>query len=214
MVDSHSLVSSSLMENHNGRRSMADYTDPNQVRLTGENQYMRLHTEANGPMTTRCSHWRILLSPSGPGHVLFLRSDVTDGERRIYADNIALARWLQQDILAAGEFSDQALPVVEAVFARSGDSRSFWTEIIDTVTEHLALTWYDFGEPFVISVPAGSVAGRPLGWSSVFVPARRAQLTVNGMVATGRPFPEQRGDRMSSTAGLALSETWIRLATA
>jgi hypothetical protein len=189
---------------------MADYTDPNQVRLTGENQYMRLHAEANGPMTTRCSHWRILLSPSGPGHVLFLRSDVTDGERRIYADNIALARWLQQDILAAGEFSDQTLPVVEAVFARSGDSRSFWTEIIDTVTEHLALTWYDFGEPFVISVPAGSVAGRPLGWSSVFVPARRAQLTLNGMVATGRPFPEQRGDRMSSTAGLALSETWVR----
>ena len=164
----------------------------------------------DGPMMTRCSHWRILLSPSGPGHVLFLRSDVTDGERRVYADNIALARWLQQDILAAGEFSDQALPVVEAVFARSGDSRSFWTEIIDTVTEHLALTWYDFGEPFVISVPAGSVAGRPLGWSSVFVPARRAQLTLNGMVATGRPFPEQRGDRMSSTAGLALSETWVR----
>ena len=66
---------------------MSTYTDPNQVRLTGENQYMRLHTEAHGPMTTRCSHWRILLSPSGPGHVLFLRSDVTDDERRIYTDN-------------------------------------------------------------------------------------------------------------------------------
>jgi len=189
---------------------MADYTDPNQVRLTGENQYMRLHTEASGPMTTRCSHWRILLSPSGPGHVLFLRSDVTDDERRIYADNIALARWLQQDILAAGEFSDQTLPVVEAVFVRAGDSRFFWTESIDTAAEHLALTWYDFGEPFVISVPAGSVPGRALGWSSVFVPARRAQLTLNDRVATGRPFPEKRGDRMSSTAGLALSETWVR----
>ena len=193
---------------------MSTYTDPNQIRLTGENQYMRLHTEAQGPMTTRASHWRILLSPRGPGHVLFLRSDVTDGERRLYADNIALARWLQQEILAAGEFSDQTLPVVEAIFARSGDSRSFWTEIIDTAPEHLALTWYDFGEPFVISVPAGSVPGRPLGWSSVFVPARRAQLTLNGMVATGRPFPEQRGDRMSSTAGLALSETWVRPAAA
>jgi len=44
---------------------MATHTDPNQVRLTGENQYMRLHTEANGPMTTRASHWRILLSPEG-----------------------------------------------------------------------------------------------------------------------------------------------------
>jgi len=189
---------------------MADYTDPNQVRLTGENQYMRLHAEAQGPMTTRCSHWRILLSPCGPGHVLFLRSDVTEGEKRIYADNIALARWLQQEILSAGEFSDQTIPVIEAVFARAGDSRFFWTETIDTATEHISLTWYDFGEPFVISVPVGSAPERPLGWSSVFVPARRAQLTLNGMVATGQPFPEPRGDRMSSTAGLALSETWVR----
>src|ERR687887_1843423 len=114
---------------------MSTYTDPNQVRLTGENQYMRLHTEAQGPMTTRASHWRILLSPRGPGHVLFLRSDVTDNERRIYTDNIALARWLQEEILAAGEFSDQTLPVIRAIFARAGDSRSFWTESIDTAAE-------------------------------------------------------------------------------
>ncbi len=162
---------------------MSTYTDLNQIRLTGENQYMRLHTEAQGPMTTRASHWRILLSPSGPGHVLFLRSDVTDNERRIYTDNIAMTRWLQEEILAAGEFSDQTIPVMHAVF---------------------------FGEPFIISVPPGSVPERPLGWSSVFVPARRAQLTLNGRVATGQPFPEQRGERMSSTAGLALSETWVR----
>ena len=189
---------------------MADVTDPNQVRLTGENQYMRLHTEANGPMTTRGSHWRVLISPSGPGHILLLRSDVTNNERRIYADNIALVRWLQQEILNTGEFADQTIPVIEAVFSRTGDSRSFWTEIIDTTTEHLTLTWYDFGEPFVITVPVGSTPDRPLGWSSVFVPARRAQLTLNGRVAIGQPFPEPRGNRMSSTAGLALSETWLR----
>jgi hypothetical protein len=191
---------------------MADHTDPNQVRLTGENSYMRLHTAENGPLTTRCSHWRILLSPSGSGHVLLARSDVTENERRIYADNIALARWLQQEILSSGEFADQAIPVIHAVFSRSGDTRFFWTETIETEVEKLVLTWYDFGEPFVISVPIGSVADRPLGWSSVFVPARRAQLTLNGRVAAGRPFPEPRGDRMSSTAGLALSETWVRSA--
>ena len=189
---------------------MADRTDPNQVRLTGENQYMRLHTEAQGPMTTRASHWRILLSPAGPGHVLFLRSDVINNEKSIYADNIALARWLQQEILTSGEFADQAIPVVDAVFSRSGDSRFFWTETVETEVEKITLTWYDFGEPFVISVPVGSTPDRPLGWSSVFVPARRAQLTLNGRVAMGRPFPEPRGERMSSTAGLALSETWVR----
>ena len=188
---------------------MATHTDPNQVRLTGENQYMRLHTEENGPMTTRASHWRVLFSPAGHGHALFLRSDLTNDEIRIYADNIALARWLQQEILSTGEFADQMIPVVHAVFSRSGDTRLFWTEIVEAAAEHIVLTWYDFGEPFVISVPVGSVAERPLGWSSVFVPARRAQLTLNGRVAIGQPFPEPRGNRMSSTAGLALSETWL-----
>jgi len=95
------------------------------------------------------------------------------------------------------------------VFSRSGDHRSFWTERIENEQEKIALTWYDFGEPFVIIVPVGSMPERPLGWSSVFVPARRTQLTLNDRVATGQPFPEQRGDRMSSTAGLALSETWL-----
>jgi hypothetical protein len=189
---------------------MATHTDPNQVRLTGENQYMRLHTAENGPMSTRASHWRILFSPAGPGHVLFLRSDVTDDQIRIYADNIALARWLQQEILSSGEFSDQSIPVIDAAFTRSGDTRAFWTETVETLEEDISLTWFDFTEPFVISVPVGSVPERPLGWSSVFVPARRVQLTLNGRVASGRPFPEPRGDRMSSTAGLALSETWLR----
>ena len=189
---------------------MATHTDPNQVRLTGENQYMRLHAEVNGPMTTRASHWRILFSPAGPGHALFLRSDVTEDEIRIYTDNIALARWLQQEILSPGEFSDQTIPAIDAVFSRSGDTRAFWTEVVETPDEDISLTWYDFGEPFVISVPVGSVPERPLGWTSVFVPARRVQLTLNGRAATGRPFPEPRGDRMSSTAGLALSETWLR----
>lgn len=189
---------------------MADITDPNHVQLTGENQYMRLHTEANGPLTTRASHWRVLLSPGGPGHVLFLRSDVTQDEPRIYADNIALVRWLQQEIVTTGEFADQMFPVIDAVFSRRGDSRSFWSEMVESDADRIVLTWYDFGEPFVITVPVGSRADRPLGWSSVFVPARRAQLTLNGMVAVGQPFPEQRGERLSSTAGLALSETWLR----
>ena len=46
---------------------MTSRTDPNQVRLTGENNYMRLHSEENGPMTTRASHWLVLVSPGGPG---------------------------------------------------------------------------------------------------------------------------------------------------
>lgn len=189
---------------------MVSPTDTNQVLLTGENNFMRLHVEENGPMTTRAGHWRILLSPVGPGHVLFLRSDVTDDLTRIYSDNIAVARWLQDGIVGNAESKDPAIPVITAAFERWGDTSFSWTESIETAEESIELTWYDFGEPFTITVPPGDSPERPLGWNSVFVPARRAQLTLNGEVAKGRPFPEQRGVRLSSTAGLALSETWVR----
>ena len=187
-------------------------TDPNQVRLTGENSFIRLHANDNSPELTRVSHWRVLHCPGGPGHVLFIRGDLTDNAVRIYSDNIAMTRWLQEEIesLLYPPFADQTLPVVEAVFSKSGDARSFWTETIESEDDSVALTWYDFGEPFMLTVAAGSVQGRPHGVYSCFIPARRAQITLNGQVAAGRPLPQKRGDRDSSTACLAWSETWVR----
>ena len=102
------------------------------------------------------------------------------------------------------------LPVISAVFSRVGEASRFWTEIIQSDQEKVSMTWEDFGDPFVTGVAAGSNPERPLGCSAVFVPARRTQLTLNNRLATGRAFPEQRGGGSSSTAGLALSETWIR----
>ena len=187
-------------------------TDPNQVRLTGENSFIRLHEDEGAPELTRTSHWRVLHCPGGPGHVLFIRSDVTDNAVRIYSDNIAMTRWLQEEIesLLHPPFADQSLPVIEATFSKSGDSRSFWTETVETLDERIALTWYDFAEPFMLTVAAGSVEGRPHGVYSCFIPARRAQVTLNERVAAGRPLPQKRGDKDSTSACLAWSETWVR----
>lgn len=187
-------------------------TDPNQVRLTGENSFIRLFNEQNAPQLTRISHWRVLLSPAGAGHVLYLQSDLTDKRVQVYADNIALARWLQEEIetLLFPPFADQSLPVMEAAFNKSGDVRSFWTETVESDEDMISMTWYDFVEPFIIRSEAGSVAGRPHGVYSCFIPARRAQVTMNGRLAAGRPFPQDRDGKASSTACLALSETWVR----
>jgi hypothetical protein len=191
---------------------MANATDPNQVRLTGENSFIRLRHEENGPETTRGSHWRILWSPAGQGHVLYLQSELTDNQVRIYSDNIALARWLQEEIesLLYPAFAAQDLPVTAAVFDKLGDRWSSWTELVESDEELVRLTWYDFLEPFMLTVPAGSISGRPHGVYSCFVPAQRAQVTLNGRVAIGRPFPQERDGRASSTACLAWSETWVR----
>ena len=110
----------------------------------------------------------------GQGHVLYIKSDVADDEVRIYSDNIGLARWLQGEIETHlfPEFADESVPVVEAVFTRSGDAIGFWTETVESDDDTITMSWYDFMEPFMITVPAGSVEGRPHGVYSCFIPAR------------------------------------------
>lgn len=187
-------------------------TDPNEIRLTGENSFIRLSHDGGANQATRTSHWRVLYSPAGAGHVLFIKSDETDNEVRIYADNIALARWLQDEIecLLFPEFADQEIPVSDAEFTKSGDVRSFWTEKVLSDDDEIHLTWYDFLEPYMLRVEAGSVPGRPHGVYSCFIPSRRAQLTINGNVVEGDPWLEMRGDKQSSSSCLAWSETWVR----
>ena len=189
---------------------MVSPVDPEEVRLTGENSFIRLSHEDGGTLTARVSHWRVLWSPAGPGHVLFLESEVTDNQPQIYADNIELARWFQQEIETTGTLSDQSLPVIDAVFTREGDPRSYSTERAVSRDTEIVMTWYDLGEPVAMHMAAGSLAPRPHSVYTILIPARKAQLTVNGKVSSGRPFPQDRGGREGSTCSLAWSETWLK----
>jgi hypothetical protein len=48
------------------------------------------------------------------------------------------------------------------------------------------------------------------GITSMFIPARSADLVINGKKAAGTPFPEPMGSMPSSSAFLAFSETWVK----
>ena len=104
--------------------------DPNLVVMTGENPFIRLSATDGGPVTTNASFWRVITSGAGPGHVLYLKSELTDDEWRIYSDNMAMARWLQNTVqgMLTPELKDTAIPIVEASFSKSGDARDVWTE--------------------------------------------------------------------------------------
>ena len=111
--------------------------DANRVILTGENSVIRLNVNDNDAFTTNATFWRILSCPGGPGHVLFIKSELTQDRWRIYSDNIAMTRWLQSTVLGAinAELRDAAISVIESQFTRSGDARDFWTEQVDTRSE-------------------------------------------------------------------------------
>jgi len=185
--------------------------DPNAVLMTGENSFIRLSQDGGKTQSDRVSHWRVLWCPAGAGHVLFIQSTLTDGRARVYADNVAVARWLQGTIetLLFPAFADTALPVVSAAFARAGGPWSTATETVASANDRLTLSWYDCIEPFVLHAPPG-FGDRPLGVFSTFFPARAAQLELNGRIATGSVWAETRGDRQASSACLAWSETWVK----
>src|SRR5258705_5227695 len=104
--------------------------DPNKAFLTGETPFIRLSLKDGDPNSTDASYWRIIFSPAGPGHVLYLKSELTEGRWRIYSDNIAMARWLQTTVqgMLNAELSDTTIPGVDAEFSNAGDPLYFCTD--------------------------------------------------------------------------------------
>ena len=183
--------------------------DPNRVVVTGENPFIRLSATDGGPNTTEASYWRVFYSPAGTGHVLYLKSELTEGRWRIHADNAALARWLQRTIqgMLNAELKDETITIADARFTRAGDPNYFWTEYVSAYGEEIALTWYGMGDPLLVHAEPGT-GGRAYGLSTVLIPAARASVTRNGVQATGAVWPREREGRPFSTSALAFAESW------
>jgi hypothetical protein len=179
--------------------------------MTGENSFVRLSNDNGNTIPERVSHWRVLWSPAGQGHALYIESTLLGSKPKIYADNAGVARFLQRTIetLLHKPFADESLPIVDAKFERTGSSLSAVEERIVSAKGEIILAWWDFMAPFVLTMPPGAM-DRPLGVYSTFIPARGAQLSVNGEAASGKVFPQERGGRPSSSCVLAWSETWVK----
>jgi hypothetical protein len=193
----------------NGGKFAMTTADPNRVILTGENPFIRLSAKNGDPLTTNASFWRIILSPAGSGHVLYLKSELTENRWRIYSDNIAMARWLQSTVqgMLNNELEDLSVPVTEAEFSKSGDPHYFWTERAFAPGEDIKLTWYEIGEPLLIHTQPNT-GGRRYGVCTLLIPALGTRLSRNGVEAKGKSWPTEREGRPFSTSALAFSESW------
>ncbi len=190
---------------------MATPVDPNDPIMTGENSFIRLSHDGGNTQSDRISHWRVLWCPAGAGHALFMQSELSAGKVKIFSDNVAVARWLQRNIetLLFPAFADEKIAILSADFMRHGDAQSSAIETVTSSENEITLTWYDFVAPLVLTLPPG-FNNRPIGVFSTFFPARAAQVEMDGDVTTGLPWEEMRGERKSSSACLAWSETWVK----
>ena len=143
--------------------------------------------------------------------MLFLLSELTDDQPRIYTDNIQMTRWLQEEIQGKinATFGDLDIPAAEATFESSGDLRSFWTESVTSPGLGHSPDLVRPGRAPSSATPfPAATRERPHGVSTVLIPANGARLTLDGEFARGRPFPRQRNGRTHSTCALAFSESW------
>jgi hypothetical protein len=185
--------------------------DPHDVVMTGENSFIRLSNDGGKTIADRVSHWRVLWSPAGQGHALFIDSPLAGKGPRLYADNAGMARYLQRSIetLLHPPFADESLPVIDADFTRTGNCLGTMEERIASGKDEIVLFWWDLMAPFILTMPPGAM-NRPIGVYSTFIPAKSAQISVNGDAATAKVFLMDRFGKPASSACLAWSESWTR----
>jgi len=184
--------------------------DPHDVLMTGENSFIRLSNDGGKTILERVSHWRVLWSPAGQGHAMFVESSLLK-KIHLYSDNGGLARYLQRTIetLLHAPFADESLPVIDADFTRTGNSLSTVEERVTSGKDEIVLAWWDLMAPFILTMPPGAM-NRPIGVYSTFIPAKSAQLSVNGEAAPGKVFLMDRFGKPASSCCLAWSESWTK----
>ena len=187
------------------------------VAVIGENPGIRLVMKDGAPPSTSVSFWRVYQSPAGVGHVCFVTSDIAgdgttaDDIRLAFTDNEKLAEYVAAQLMTAFDtaYGDKPFQVRRARFERKGDTLTSWTERLTADGYTIDLVWRDLLEPFAIESKAG-VPHNPYTILSTFVPARSAEVVINGKAAAGQATPRMRGDRQSSSAFLAFAETWLK----
>lgn len=189
---------------------MARTTDRNELRLIGANPYMMIHQDPGQPPSTHVSIWRVEVSPAGPGHTLFWYSELTNGEPRVYSDNISLARWLQEEIVHERmSYKDMSLPVIQAEFTWSGAVPLPVMAQVEAGDDLMQFTWYDFLPGF--SGTQTPEEGDTHGHVACYVPAQHTRVTLNGLEAKGGPIRRERDGYEHTTCFLALNESWTRV---
>ena len=196
--------------------------NPGRVEWSGDNSGIYLKQTPDGPFVTRASYFRIVHSPHGRGHALVLVTHAGDDAppdpslSLCLNDNEPLARFLVSEYASHfQQFCDIDLVALvdycplDAVHA-AGDGVERHEEYFGAPGYEVALWWAAFNAPYFVQLPAERSATGLDEMFNVRMDARRAGCSINGHPARGSVFPRDYEGRSSTTAFLALSETWVR----
>ena len=194
---------------------------PGTVDWTGENPGIVLH-RPDGGVAAMALFFRVAWSPVGQGQVLLLygtperATGTCEAPNIMLADNGALADFLKTSFIArlpafrsAPAF--ETLPVFPARSVRtSGDPMGHrYTEAVIGDGTAIELVWEDLQPPMALELSPDQVGTRAHTMFTLLVPARNAQIIVNGKALPGKVGTRVQAGMKTSSAFLYFSETWI-----
>lgn len=191
--------------------------NPGRVLIAGENHVLRLRSDPKGPDAALVNHFRLRLSPHGPGHAVFMLADsnAADPRNACYTDNPALAAWLLDwYLLGSPLYQDlkglSDLPIVAGGgFTCVDELPSRWTETVKAGDVTVQAVWNDLASPYHVERFGQPGQKNAMDVFSVLQSASYASLFVNGQQIPGVVFPRQVGDQPITSAFLAFAESWV-----
>ena len=198
-----------------------DPITPGVVDWTGENPGILLKN-GDGSFAAMALFFRVAWSPAGQGQMLLLygtpdQAKGTDGAPNvILSDNPKLTVFLKENFIAKlAAFANAppfpVIPEVGAQIVRSdGDPMGHrYTETISGGNLTVQLVWEDLEPPRALELMPDQVGTGKHTMFTLLIPARAAQIIVNGKNLPGQLGTRVQAGYETTTAFLYFSETWV-----
>lgn len=197
---------------------MPDVVRPGAVAWTGDNPFIYLKTDPDGPWSSLSVYFRIAASRFGPGKVSVVVENPYENPESaagvVLTDNLELARFLVKDFVSKfvlfrpSKVMDDLEYLEGAAFAQSleGDD---WTERATAGQRSIEMTWRGLSNPFAVDVPAPESGTGAHEMFAVFRIADAGEVAVDGRRLPGATVERDFLNGPGQSAGMALSETWV-----
>ena len=193
--------------------------NPGRVLIAGENHILRLQALPDSSDAALVNHFRLRLSPHGPGHAVFVLADpdAADPRNACYTDNPALANWLLDWYLGGSPLYRDLKGLIELPIVTAG-SFTFvdelprrWTETVRAGDATIRAVWKDLAAPFQVERHGQPDEPDAIDVFSVLRSASDASLEIDGQGVPGVVFPRQVGRQPITSAFLAFAESWVEV---
>lgn len=200
---------------------LSEPVTPGVVDWSGENPGILLKND-DGSFSAMALFFRVAWSPVGQGQVLLLYASPDDADagedapNLLLSDNRELSDYLLENFIArlaafrdAQAFANLTHRVASSVHT-SGDPMSHrYSETVSGEGYNVQLVWEQLEAPRALELTPDQVGSGIHTMYTVLVPARQAQIILNGRRLPGKPGSRVQAGFETSTAFLYFSETWI-----